>query len=70
MSDASLPYQIGDLAPARAAVLPLPADFPGTAGDDTLESAGSVIAELDPEATRALLQDVPKAYHTRSTTSC
>ncbi|HYG62439.1 MAG TPA: condensation domain-containing protein, partial [Thermoanaerobaculia bacterium] len=57
-----LPYW---LAPARAAVLPLPVDLPGGAADDTLGSAGSVIAELDPEATRALLQDVPKAYHTQ-----
>ncbi|MCP4397916.1 MAG: amino acid adenylation domain-containing protein [bacterium] len=42
---------------------PLPVDFPG--GDNTETSARTVCITLNPQDTRALLQDVPDVYHTR-----
>jgi len=41
---------------------PLPLDFDG--GRNTLSSARVVTSTLDPDETRALLQEVPQAYHT------
>ncbi|HYP26889.1 MAG TPA: amino acid adenylation domain-containing protein, partial [Blastocatellia bacterium] len=42
---------------------PFPVDFPD--GDDTASSARVVSCELTREQTRALLQEVPEAYHTQ-----
>lgn len=42
---------------------PLPLDF--MRGENTVESAREVMTSLSIEETRALLQDVPKAYHTQ-----
>ena len=47
-----------------AAELPLPGNT-GNGADRRLESAQSVVQQLDTEETRALLQDVPAAYHTQ-----
>jgi amino acid adenylation domain-containing protein/non-ribosomal peptide synthase protein (TIGR01720 family) len=44
---------------------PLPVDL--AAGEDTAGSAATVTVELDPDETRALLQDVPGVYHTQIT---
>jgi amino acid adenylation domain-containing protein/non-ribosomal peptide synthase protein (TIGR01720 family) len=41
----------------------LTVDYPG--GQNTIGSSSSVVAWLDAEATRALLQEVPKAYRTQ-----
>ncbi|HLX07815.1 MAG TPA: amino acid adenylation domain-containing protein, partial [Thermoanaerobaculia bacterium] len=60
------------LAPARTGVVPLPVDsgsgLPGTAARaaaNTVASARDVAVELDAEATRVLLEEVPAAYRTR-----
>ncbi|HEX8853769.1 MAG TPA: condensation domain-containing protein, partial [Pyrinomonadaceae bacterium] len=45
-------------APAR-----LPVDYPG--GENSIGLSASVVQWLDAEATRALLQEVPKAYRTQ-----
>ena len=44
-------------------VVPLPVD--GGDGPNDIASAGMVTAALDPDVTRALLQEVPRAYHTQ-----
>ena len=51
------------LDPARARAGLLPADLPG--GDNTLASVGTITSHLSAEETRALLQEVPRAYHTQ-----
>jgi amino acid adenylation domain-containing protein/non-ribosomal peptide synthase protein (TIGR01720 family) len=51
------------LAEERRSVLPLPADMQG--GDNSVASAQSVGVALSAEETRALLQDVPRAYRTQ-----
>ncbi|HYG62667.1 MAG TPA: amino acid adenylation domain-containing protein [Thermoanaerobaculia bacterium] len=51
------------LSGARAAVLPLPLDWPE--GDNLVASARTVFAELDEDETHALLHEVPAVYHTR-----
>jgi non-ribosomal peptide synthase protein (TIGR01720 family) len=51
------------LAPARSAVRPLPVDR--TEGEDLVASSSSVVAELNEEETRALLEELPSVYHTR-----
>ncbi|MBD2194868.1 MULTISPECIES: non-ribosomal peptide synthetase [Calothrix] len=48
---------------SRAAVPSIPADF--TQGANTVASADTVLVSLTEEETRALLQDVPKAYNTQ-----
>ncbi|GAX45459.1 amino acid adenylation domain-containing protein [Tolypothrix sp. NIES-4075] len=48
---------------SRAAVPSIPVDF--TAGANTVASANTVLVSLTEEETRALLQDVPKAYNTQ-----
>ena len=53
------------LAPARLAVRPLPVDHPG--GDNTVASTRTLVVELTPEETTALLNEVPAAYHNRIT---
>src|SRR5262249_34966103 len=57
---AELPYW---LSPARALVRPLPLDR--ARGENTAASARDVVVELDPEETRALLQEVSATYHSR-----
>ncbi|MDY7096424.1 MAG: condensation domain-containing protein, partial [Acidobacteriota bacterium] len=49
--------------PAREDVPPLPLDHTSGANDEASE--GEVHRSLDPEVTRALLQQAPKAYRTR-----
>ncbi|HSF38816.1 MAG TPA: non-ribosomal peptide synthase/polyketide synthase [Thermoanaerobaculia bacterium] len=49
----------------RTRVRPLPVDHPEGLGKNTAGSAASVSLALDPGETRALLQEVPKAYRTR-----
>ncbi|MEP7339008.1 MAG: amino acid adenylation domain-containing protein, partial [Acidobacteriota bacterium] len=51
------------LAESGKAVPPLPLDFPG--GENSMASARAVTVSLSVEETRALLQDVPRAYHTQ-----
>jgi len=51
------------LAESRTRTCCLPVDHPG--GANTVASADSVRVSLSAEETRALLQDVPKAYHTQ-----
>jgi amino acid adenylation domain-containing protein/non-ribosomal peptide synthase protein (TIGR01720 family) len=48
------------LAPDRGRAEPLPRDFPG--GSNTSDSRRLVVAELDEEQTRKLLQEAPKQY--------
>ncbi|QIR37149.1 amino acid adenylation domain-containing protein [Tolypothrix sp. PCC 7910] len=48
---------------SRAAVPLIPVDF--TTGANTVASANTVLVSLTEEETRALLQDVPKAYNTQ-----
>ncbi|HZR38635.1 MAG TPA: condensation domain-containing protein, partial [Ktedonobacteraceae bacterium] len=55
-----LPYW---LAQARRRSLALPVDYEG--GENTVASSASLIVSLNAEETRALLQDVPQAYHTQ-----
>jgi non-ribosomal peptide synthase protein (TIGR01720 family) len=43
--------------------LSLPFDFPD--GDNTVASAATISVKLDVEATKALLQEIPAAYHTQ-----
>jgi amino acid adenylation domain-containing protein/non-ribosomal peptide synthase protein (TIGR01720 family) len=43
--------------------LSLPLDFPD--GDNTIASAATVSVKLDVEETKALLQEIPAAYHTQ-----
>jgi amino acid adenylation domain-containing protein/non-ribosomal peptide synthase protein (TIGR01720 family) len=50
------------LAVCRRATVPLPCD--GPAGHATLGSSALCRQELDPHSTRALLQEVPRAYRT------
>jgi non-ribosomal peptide synthase protein (TIGR01720 family) len=47
----------------RRSVQRLPVDY--EAGENTVASAGSIQVELSREETQALLQEVPKAYHTQ-----
>ncbi|HBL30248.1 MAG TPA: non-ribosomal peptide synthetase, partial [Acidobacteria bacterium] len=49
--------------PPRRSVRPLPVDRPDEPG--TVASTRALDAELDAEETRALLEEVPAAYHTR-----
>ena len=51
------------LDPRRADVRPLPLDFEG--GANTADSAESVSLSLSADETRALLREVPSAYHTQ-----
>jgi non-ribosomal peptide synthase protein (TIGR01720 family) len=51
------------LAEARTEIRRLPVDFPG--GANTTASTATLAVDLDEEETRALLQDVPKAYQTQ-----
>ena len=51
------------LALSRVTVCRLPRDFPE--GVNTAASAGTLIVALSVEETQALLQDIPKAYHTQ-----
>jgi amino acid adenylation domain-containing protein/non-ribosomal peptide synthase protein (TIGR01720 family) len=51
------------LALPRGTVCLLPRDFPE--GANTAASAGTLIVALSVEETQALLQDIPKAYHTQ-----
>ncbi|WP_373690630.1 amino acid adenylation domain-containing protein [Desmonostoc muscorum] len=48
---------------SRAAVPPMPVDY--TQGANTVEAASAVTVSLNEAQTRALLQDVPKAYNTQ-----
>ncbi|WP_442938107.1 amino acid adenylation domain-containing protein [Nostoc sp.] len=48
---------------SRAAVPPIPVDY--TKGANTVEGASTVSVSLNEAQTRALLQDVPKAYNTQ-----
>jgi amino acid adenylation domain-containing protein/non-ribosomal peptide synthase protein (TIGR01720 family) len=48
---------------SRAAVSPMPVDY--TQGANTVETASTVTVSLNEVQTRALLQDVPKAYNTQ-----
>ncbi|MFI5177454.1 MAG: amino acid adenylation domain-containing protein, partial [Vicinamibacterales bacterium] len=43
----------------------LPVDYPASASANTIGAAASVVAELSAADTRALLQEVPKAYQTQ-----
>ena len=47
---------------SRAAVPPIPVDYKGA---NTVEAASTVTVSLNEAQTRALLQDVPKAYNTQ-----
>lgn len=49
------------LGSSKSAIAPLPVD---RVGDNVESSATTVVGQLDVEETRALLQDVPAAYHT------
>jgi amino acid adenylation domain-containing protein/non-ribosomal peptide synthase protein (TIGR01720 family) len=51
------------LAEPRRKAASLPVDYHG--GANTVESAGTVSVSLGPEDTRALLREVPRAYHTQ-----
>jgi non-ribosomal peptide synthase protein (TIGR01720 family) len=51
------------LALSRVTVCRLPRDFPE--GANTAASAGTIMVALSVEETQALLQDIPKAYHTQ-----
>jgi amino acid adenylation domain-containing protein/non-ribosomal peptide synthase protein (TIGR01720 family) len=51
------------LAESRKRVVPLPRDFQG--GHPTESSMRTIPVALDEEETRALLQEVPQAYHTQ-----
>ncbi|HEX2077658.1 MAG TPA: amino acid adenylation domain-containing protein, partial [Longimicrobium sp.] len=59
----------GELAfwtdPARADVAPLPLDVAEGAGADTAGTPRTLSITLDEDETRALLQDVPRAYRTQ-----
>ena len=48
---------------SHSTVCHLPTDFPG--GANTAASASAVTVMLNAEETRALLQDIPKVYHTQ-----
>jgi non-ribosomal peptide synthase protein (TIGR01720 family) len=50
---------------SRSAVAPLPVDYPASKDANTVTSACNVSVSLSAEETRALLQEVPKAYHTQ-----
>jgi amino acid adenylation domain-containing protein/non-ribosomal peptide synthase protein (TIGR01720 family) len=50
---------------SRSAVAPLPVDYPAGRDANTVTSACNVSVLLSTEETRALLQEVPKAYHTQ-----
>jgi non-ribosomal peptide synthase protein (TIGR01720 family) len=50
---------------SRSAVAPLPVDYPAGKDANTVTSACNVSVSLSAEETRALLQEVPKAYHTQ-----
>ncbi|HYH82114.1 MAG TPA: amino acid adenylation domain-containing protein, partial [Longimicrobium sp.] len=52
------------LASVPAGTPPVPVDFAG--GENRVERAAHLDAELDEETTRALLQDVPPVYHTQA----
>ncbi len=47
----------------KAARLPLPLDHEGA--ERTIGSSRSIVRQLEPDETRALLQEVPAAYHTQ-----
>jgi amino acid adenylation domain-containing protein/non-ribosomal peptide synthase protein (TIGR01720 family) len=47
----------------KAARLPLPLDYEDA--ERTLGSSRSIVRQLEPDETRALLQEVPAAYHTQ-----
>jgi non-ribosomal peptide synthase protein (TIGR01720 family) len=51
------------LDPSRTLVRALPRDRPE--GENTVESARSIAVKLDPEETRALLEEVSATYHSR-----
>jgi non-ribosomal peptide synthase protein (TIGR01720 family) len=53
------------LSPERRAISRLPVDFPDAEEFNTEESAHTVQSALSAEETRALLQEVPQAYHTQ-----
>jgi len=66
---AGSPVLLGELenwlaVPPRA-VAPLPVDLPGAAEDNDERAAETVSIVLDAETTRALLQELPVASHTR-----
>jgi amino acid adenylation domain-containing protein/FkbH-like protein/non-ribosomal peptide synthase protein (TIGR01720 family)/FkbM family methyltransferase len=48
-----------------SAVAPLPLDYPAVASENTVGSSSIVSLSLSVEQTRALLQDVPRAYNTQ-----
>jgi amino acid adenylation domain-containing protein/non-ribosomal peptide synthase protein (TIGR01720 family) len=50
---------------SRSAVAPLPVDYLAGKETNTVTSACNVSVSLSAEETRALLQEVPKAYHTQ-----
>jgi amino acid adenylation domain-containing protein/non-ribosomal peptide synthase protein (TIGR01720 family) len=50
---------------SRSAVAPLPVDYLAGKEANTVASACNVSVSLSAEETRALLQEVPKAYHTQ-----
>jgi amino acid adenylation domain-containing protein/non-ribosomal peptide synthase protein (TIGR01720 family) len=50
---------------SRSAVAPLPVDYSAGKEANTVASACNVSVSLSAEETRALLQEVPKAYHTQ-----
>jgi non-ribosomal peptide synthase protein (TIGR01720 family) len=50
---------------SRSAVAPLPVDYPASKDANTVTSACNVSVSLSAEETCALLQEVPKAYHTQ-----
>jgi non-ribosomal peptide synthase protein (TIGR01720 family) len=50
---------------SRSAIAPLPVDYPASKDGNTVTSACNVSVSLSAEETRALLQEVPKAYHTQ-----
>ncbi len=57
-----LPFWLDE---ARRGIPPLPREIPGTAGDNLRGASRQVVMELGEEETRALLEDVPRAYRTR-----
>ena len=52
-------------APFHNRSIPLPLDFPNSAGSNTRASARDVVVALTGEQTRFLLQEIPKARHTQ-----
>jgi iturin family lipopeptide synthetase A len=56
------PYWLDE---ARRGARPLPLDFAGAGGDNTRASTRSLSVALDAAETRALLREVPTAFHTQ-----